>query len=215
MAYALAASSADIDIPTPSSGLTVNASEPSRRMPGIGVSASVSGLATSSHGSTAVSRSKIWTRLTPALASRTTAKNHNGYFLNRGVWTSVTSTEAVSCFCVLASRCDTSNDPESIASTGPLSTIDSGLASSSSIAVLRTLRYWLNTDVDLGLARRGLLDRDVATLVRHGARRQRQGADQHEDGKSPHDSSSSSTISKSPSSSSLTSCSTPCSSTKT
>src|SRR5215207_4188709 len=141
LAYASAAAWGDIDIPTLSSGLTVSAEPPLPwRTLGSCVSVSVSGLATSNQGSTADSRSKIWTRLMPSLLSRTTAKNHNGYFVKRGVSTSVTSTADVSCFCVLASRCATSNDPESIASTGPLSTVDSGFGSSSSIAALRTAR---------------------------------------------------------------------------
>jgi hypothetical protein len=66
--------------------------------------------------------------------------NHSGYFVNDGVCTSVTTRSCDSSSCVLESRCETSNDPVSIARTGPLSTVDSGLGSSRLTAASRTAR---------------------------------------------------------------------------
>jgi hypothetical protein len=122
-------------------GETVRAApSPAWRSAGRLVETTVWGAATSSHGSTADSRSNTCTRFTFAVGSYAVAMNHSGYFENDGVCTSVTTNCWRSSSWVVESRCETSNEPLSMASTGPLSTVDNGLGSSRPIAAFRTSR---------------------------------------------------------------------------
>ena len=128
-------------MPVELDGETASAApSPSCRSAGSSVETTVCGAATSSQGSTAASRWKIWIRFTLPAGSYAVAMNHNGYFVNDGVCTSVTTSCCDSSSCVVERRCETSNEPVSIASTGPLSTVDRGLGSSRPIAALRTAR---------------------------------------------------------------------------